>query len=104
MRKSLSDSLTVFVPHLSQASLQWGDRLGMLQKQYSLATEHASNGMSNGSGSHALDVSVLQLETIMDLPIINCRAGLYVFINSLVSDHCPVARTVSLQPSLSPGP
>ncbi|KAL1639688.1 mediator complex subunit [Diplodia intermedia] len=84
MRKSLSDSLTVFVPHLTQASLQWGDRLSMLQKQYSLTTENASGGISDGPGSHGLDVSVLQLETVMDLPVINSRAGLYVFINSLV--------------------
>ncbi|KAL0263481.1 mediator complex subunit [Diplodia seriata] len=85
MRKSLSDSLTVFVPHLTQASLQWGDRLGMLQKQYSLTTENASGGISDGPGNHGLDVSVLQLETVMDLPVINSRAGLYVFINSLLT-------------------
>lgn len=83
-RKSLSESLTFFIPHLNQSSLQLGDRLGMLQKQYSLTTDHASDGMHDGPGSHGLDVSVLQLETVMDLPIINTRAGLYVFINSLL--------------------
>ncbi|KAF4314226.1 Mediator complex subunit Med5 [Botryosphaeria dothidea] len=83
-RKSLSESLTFFIPHLNQSSLQLGDRLGMLQKQYSLTTDHASGGMHDGPGSHGLDVSVLQLETVMDLPIINTRAGLYVFINSLL--------------------
>lgn len=57
----------------------------MLQKQFSLGTEHVSSGLNDGSGSHGLDVAVLQLETVMDLPIINTRAGLYVFINSLVS-------------------
>ncbi|OJD36145.1 mediator of rna polymerase ii transcription subunit 5 [Diplodia corticola] len=85
MRKSLSDALTGFVPHLTQASLQWGDRLSMLQKQYSLTTENASGGINDGPGNHGLDVSVLQLETVMDLPIINSRAGLYVFINSLLT-------------------
>lgn len=88
-RKSLSESLTFFIPHLNQSSLQLGDRLGMLQKQYSLTTDHASDGMHDGPGSHGLDVSVLQLETVMDLPIINTRAGLYVFINSLVSTIYP---------------
>lgn len=88
-RKSLSESLTFFIPHLNQSSLQLGDRLGMLQKQYSLTTDHASGGMHDGPGSHGLDVSVLQLETVMDLPIINTRAGLYVFINSLVSRIYP---------------
>ncbi|KAK0653543.1 Mediator of RNA polymerase II transcription subunit 5 [Lasiodiplodia hormozganensis] len=58
--------------------------LSLLQKQYSLTTDNASSGMNDGTGSHGLDVSVLQLETVMDLPIINSRAGLYVFVNSLL--------------------
>lgn len=67
----------------------------MLQKQYSLTTEHASNSMADGPGSHGLDVAVLQLETVMDLPMINTRAGLYVFINSLVRKHDPGPRAIS---------
>lgn len=95
MRKSLSDSLSIFVPLLTQASLQWGDRLSLLQKQYSLTTDNASSGINDGTGSHGLDVSVLQLETVMDLPIINSRAGLYVFVNSLVGGSDTAARTIN---------
>ncbi|KAK7550831.1 mediator of RNA polymerase II transcription subunit 5 [Phyllosticta citricarpa] len=82
--KALSESITAFMPHLSQASLQLADRLGMLQKQYSL-TDHAANAVDDGSANNGLDVAVLQLETVMDLPVINTRAGLYVFINSILA-------------------
>ncbi|KAK8175814.1 mediator complex, subunit Med5 [Phyllosticta citrichinensis] len=82
--KALSESITAFMPHLSQSSLQLADRLGMLQKQYSLS-DHAANAVDDGSAHNGLDVAVLQLETVMDLPVINTRAGLYVFVNSLLS-------------------
>ncbi|KAF4546371.1 Mediator complex subunit Med5 [Lasiodiplodia theobromae] len=52
--------------------------------EMALPKDNASSGMNDGTGSHGLDVSVLQLETVMDLPIINSRAGLYVFVNSLL--------------------
>jgi mediator of RNA polymerase II transcription subunit 5 len=36
------------------------------------------------SGDTGLEVAALQLEAVMDLPTINNRAGLYVFLNSMV--------------------
>ncbi|KAK8197736.1 mediator complex, subunit Med5 [Phyllosticta capitalensis] len=82
--KALSESITAFMPHLSHASLPLADRLGMLQKQYAL-TDHGASAVDDGSANNGIDVAGLQLETVMDLPVINTRAGLYVFVNSLLA-------------------
>ncbi|KAF2085903.1 mediator of RNA polymeras-like protein II transcription subunit 5, partial [Saccharata proteae CBS 121410] len=82
-RKTLAQSLTMFNSHLAHASIPLADRLGIFMKQYCLI-ENLGGEMNDGSGSNTLDVSVLQLEAVMDLPIINTRPGLYIFINSLL--------------------
>ena len=40
----------------------------------------------NGEGNRSagLEVAALQLEAVMELPQVNTRAGLYVFLNALV--------------------
>jgi mediator of RNA polymerase II transcription subunit 5 len=42
------------------------------------------DGETNVAG---LDVAALQLEAVMDLPTMNTRAGLYIFLNSIVCDY-----------------
>lgn len=46
------------------------------------------NGEANGDAG--LEVATLQLEAVMDLPTINTRAGLYIFLNSLVGGRYTV--------------
>jgi len=36
------------------------------------------------TGDTGLEVAALQLEAVMDLPLMNTRAGLYIFLNSMV--------------------
>jgi mediator of RNA polymerase II transcription subunit 5 len=70
----------------SQNSLQIASRLEISQKQHDFHDKPATvNGETNGDAE--LDVATLQLEAVMDLPTINTRAGLYVFLNSLVGTH-----------------
>jgi mediator of RNA polymerase II transcription subunit 5 len=56
----------------------------MSQKQHGLYEKLANiEGVSNENAN--LEVAALQLEAVMDLPLVSTRAGLYVFLNSLVS-------------------
>ncbi|KAF2142643.1 uncharacterized protein K452DRAFT_318229 [Aplosporella prunicola CBS 121167] len=84
LRKSLAQSLALFNPQLSQAGgIALAERLAMFQKQYNLL-ENTGTGPNDTSVSLSNEVALLQLESVMDLPLINTRAGLYVFINSLL--------------------
>jgi mediator of RNA polymerase II transcription subunit 5 len=81
--------LSSFIPFLShnslgsQTSLQIANRLEMSQKQHEIHDKSLTIG-GEATESAGLEVAALQLETIMDLPIINTRAGLFVFLNALV--------------------
>lgn len=90
LRKRLAQSLASFIPFLShnslgsQSSLEIANRLEMSQKQHELYEKPANvDGVSNENAN--LEVAALQLETVMDLPLVSTRAGLYIFLNSLVS-------------------
>lgn len=55
----------------------------MSQKQHELYKKPISiEGVTAGNAN--LEVAALQLEAVMDLPLVSTRAGLYVFLNSLV--------------------
>jgi mediator of RNA polymerase II transcription subunit 5 len=89
LRKSFAQSLSSFISFLShssigsQNSLQIASRLEISQKQHDFDSKHATtNGETNGDTG--LEVAALQLEAVMDLPTVNTRAGLYIFLNSLV--------------------
>jgi mediator of RNA polymerase II transcription subunit 5 len=56
----------------------------MSQKHHELYEK--STDIEGVSADNAnLEVAALQLEAVMDLPLVSTRAGLYVFLNSLVS-------------------
>ena len=63
----------------------------MSQKQHEIHDKSPTIGGERAE-SAGLEVAALQLETVMDLPIINTRAGLFVFLNAMVRmdavDHC----------------
>jgi mediator of RNA polymerase II transcription subunit 5 len=85
VRKTFIQSISTFIPFLSQTSLQIANRLELSQKEHdfhdkSLATANGENTENTG-----LEVAALQLENVLDLPPLNTRAGLYIFFNSLVS-------------------
>jgi mediator of RNA polymerase II transcription subunit 5 len=55
----------------------------MSQKQHELYEKPISVEGVPGRNAN-LEVAALQLEAVMDLPLVSTRAGLYVFLNSLV--------------------
>ncbi|OCL07249.1 mediator of RNA polymeras-like protein II transcription subunit 5 [Glonium stellatum] len=84
LRKSFAQSLSQFIPFLSQTSLHVANRLELFQKEHGLLDDHG-NDLNGGPGENGLDVAAtIQLEAVMDLPPINTRAGLYIFLNSLL--------------------
>jgi mediator of RNA polymerase II transcription subunit 5 len=55
----------------------------MSQKQHDFYDKlSAANGEANENAG--LEVAAHQLDAVMDLPLMNTRAGLYIFLNSLV--------------------
>jgi mediator of RNA polymerase II transcription subunit 5 len=56
----------------------------LFHKQYNILEEPEMNGFGQNRASSSLDLA-LQMEAVVDLPIINTRAGLYIFLNALVS-------------------
>ncbi|EMD68367.1 hypothetical protein GGP41_003418 [Bipolaris sorokiniana] len=89
VRKELTKSLSSFIPFLSnnsvgsQTSLSLANRLEISQKQHDLY-EKLPNVNGEGNESAGLEVAALQLDAVMELPQANTRAGLYVFLNSLL--------------------
>ncbi|KAL5440422.1 hypothetical protein PMIN06_009684 [Paraphaeosphaeria minitans] len=81
IRKAFARALTVFIPFLSQTSIQIANRLEIYQKEHDF-NDKSSAGQANGNAG--LEVAALQLEAVIDLPQINTRAGLYIFLNALL--------------------
>jgi len=80
LRTELCKALTSFIPLWTQNDPHNAQRLELCQKSYGLVqeTEHPADQ------DDSLDVAALQVDTVMDLPIINTRAGVYVFLNALL--------------------
>ncbi|KAH9881692.1 mediator complex subunit [Plenodomus lingam] len=89
LRKSFTQSLSSFVIFLShnsagsQNSLHLAERLENSQKQHEFYEKipTVNGGTNEDSG---LGVASLHLDATMDLPVMNTRAGLYIFLNSLL--------------------
>jgi mediator of RNA polymerase II transcription subunit 5 len=79
--------------------LQLAERLELSQKRHDFYEKLPNvNGEENGNAG--LEVAALQLDAVMELPQVNTRAGLYVFLNALVG-HSAVSWLVANFPSLS---
>jgi len=63
--------------------LQLAERLELSQKRHDFY-EKLPNMNGEGNRSAGLEVAALQLDAVMELPQVNTRAGLYVFLNALV--------------------
>lgn len=70
-------------------SLPLRHRLDSLQKEFNLYGQQPSKQLDN-SEMEGINVNSLQFETsVIDGPTINTRAGLYVYLNSMVWLHLP---------------
>jgi len=82
VRKEFIQALSLFISLLSH-NQTISARLDLLQKQHSLIHIPKKNALQNEGMDAA---AALQLESTVDLQQVNTRAGLYIFLNSLVSD------------------
>ncbi|CAN9295062.1 unnamed protein product [Alternaria alternata] len=89
IRKSFIQSFSSFIPFLSNnsggshQSLQLAERLELSQKRHDFYEKLPNvNGEENGNAG--LEVAALQLDAVMELPQVNTRAGLYIFLNALL--------------------
>jgi mediator of RNA polymerase II transcription subunit 5 len=100
LRKRLARSLSSFIPFLSHnslgspSSLEIANRLEMSQKQHELYEKPATVEGVQNENAH-LEVAALQLDAVMNLPLVSTRAGLYVFLNSLVCPTAPYLRSAN---------
>lgn len=66
-------------------SLPLRNRLDSLQKEFNLYGESASKSLEE-SMMDGVNVNALHFEaSVIDGPVVNSRAGLYVFVNAMVS-------------------
>lgn len=85
IRKAFVQSLSNFIPFLSQTSLNISNRLELSQKEHDFYDKSLTNINGDAGENNGLEVAAIQLDAVMDLPVMNTRAGLYIFLNSLVS-------------------
>ncbi|CAI6338683.1 unnamed protein product [Periconia digitata] len=81
IRKQFAQALSTFIPFLSQTSIAIANRLEMYQKEHDLHDKSLPNS-NEDAGENA--VAALQLEAVIEIPLINTRAGLYIFLHSLL--------------------
>lgn len=84
MKIKLGQALSAYLPLCVEVSLPLRNRLDSLQKEFNLFGEPPSKAL-DVSMMENVNVNALQFEdSVMDGPVINSRAGLYVYINAMV--------------------
>lgn len=78
IRKALSQAISSFVPLWSQMNPQMASRLETAQKQLNLVDEKAEKALEEVG----LDAAI-QVESVMDMPVVHSRAHLYILVSSL---------------------
>lgn len=84
IKVKLGQALSAYLPLCVEVSLPLRNRLDSLQKEFNLYGEPASKSLEI-SMMDGMNVNALQFESsVMDGPVINSRAGLYVYINAML--------------------
>lgn len=82
----LGQALSAYLPLCAGVSLPLRNRLDSLQKEFNLYGDSASKSLEV-SMMDGVNVNALQFEaSVIDGPVVNSRAGLYVYVNAMVSD------------------
>ncbi|KAJ5745445.1 hypothetical protein N7520_010627 [Penicillium odoratum] len=85
LKQKLGLALSAYIPLCVDVSLPLRQRLDALQKEFNLYGEQPSKALDH-SAIEGLNVNALQFEaSVMDGPIINTRAGIYVYLNSMLA-------------------
>ncbi|KAL8829004.1 MAG: hypothetical protein Q9170_006353 [Blastenia crenularia] len=81
LKASFGRSLTPFIANLSQTNIQLASTLNYWQKHYQLHDELPAEPMDLLNG---VDLGALSFEqSVLDNELLNTRAGLYIYLNSL---------------------
>ncbi|PKY01917.1 mediator of RNA polymerase II transcription subunit 5 [Aspergillus campestris IBT 28561] len=84
LKIKLGQALSAYLPLCAEVSLGLRDRLASLQKAFNLYGEPNSKGLDM-SMMDSVNVNALQFEaSVMDGPVVNSRAGLYIYINAML--------------------
>lgn len=84
MKIKLGQALSSYLSLCVDVSLPLRQRLDALQKEFNLFGEQPSKSLEH-PGIEGMDVNALQFEaSVMGGPVINTRAGLDVYLNSMV--------------------
>ncbi|KAE8145501.1 mediator of RNA polymerase II transcription subunit 5 [Aspergillus avenaceus] len=83
LRIKLGQALSAYLPLCTELSLPIRNRLDGLQKEFNLYGEPPNKSLQSMMDN--VNVNALQFEaSVMDGPVINSRAGLYVYINAML--------------------
>ncbi|KAJ5483869.1 Mediator of RNA polymerase II transcription subunit 5 [Penicillium diatomitis] len=84
LRLKLGQALTAYLPLCVDVSLPLRQRLDALQKEFNLFGQQPAEALDHPAMGD-VNVNSLQFEaSVMDGPVINTRAGLYVYLNSML--------------------
>ncbi|PYH89710.1 mediator of RNA polymerase II transcription subunit 5 [Aspergillus ellipticus CBS 707.79] len=84
LKVKLGQALSAYLPLCVEVSLPLRNRLDSLQKEFGLFGEPASKTL-DVSMMENVNVNALQFEdSVMDGPVLNSRAGLYIYINAML--------------------
>ncbi|KAJ9261509.1 hypothetical protein DTO195F2_4039 [Paecilomyces variotii] len=80
----LGQALSAYLPLCAGVSLPLRNRLDSLQKEFNLYGDSASKSLEV-SMMDGVNVNALQFEaSVIDGPVVNSRAGLYVYVNAML--------------------
>lgn len=85
LKIKLGQALSAYLPLCVDVSLPLRQRLDALQKEFNLFGEQPSKSLDHPA-IEEMNINALQFEaSVLDGPVINTRAGLYVYLNSMVN-------------------
>lgn len=84
-KNRLAQAISAYMPICSEVSITLRNRLDTLQKGFNIFDSSGSKSLEDAM-MEEVDASAMQFESnVIDGPVINSRAGLYIYLNALVS-------------------
>jgi mediator of RNA polymerase II transcription subunit 5 len=84
IKSKLGRALTSYVPFINQISIALATKLDGFQKQYDLYDHRSSTDLGENLLQGVVSDGLHFEDSVLDSPIVNSRAGLYVYINAMV--------------------
>jgi mediator of RNA polymerase II transcription subunit 5 len=83
-KNRLGQAISAYIPICAQISIPLHNRLDTLQKAFNIFDGSGSRSLEDAMMDE-VDANAIQFESnVIDNPIINSRAGLYIYLNALV--------------------